>query len=502
MSSIPKVSVCIPTYNRSQYLRKAIESVLMQSFTDFELIICDNASFDDTSEVVNSFCDDRIAYHRNQENLGAFKNINLCLELARGEYITIFHDDDVMLQDNILDKVSFLNTYQNAGLVDSNAYLIDDLGKVIGMYWNEDIDKKSIAKGEDCFRDLFLGHNTVCFPAVFMRKHCYENLGGFEEIPYCDWELWIRISLFYDIGYISKPLIKYRRHASNDSLNYIGIVEEYKAKASIVSKYRSKFVEVKYLQILMEKDICRRIIDLSLSHLRVSKKTFIKGFFALMILCLKIRFIYSITYALKKIIKKLLGIIKKQSLKIFMFNLPEHYNSWKKNSLKKKWLHFYNQKDCSIHPSIEFTGINNPFDYININEKCTVERDCTFWLSPDQGADLRLSINKSVFIGRNTYIGVFQPVSIGDNTLIGAYSYIISANHSFKNRDIPIRNQGFTGAPIAIEDDVWIGTHVVILPNVTIGKGAIIAAHSLVNKNIPSYEIWGGVPAKFIKKRP
>lgn len=241
MSYTPKVSVCIPTYNRSEYLREAIESVLMQSFSDFELIICDNASIDNTTEVVNSFCDSRITYHRNTENLGSFNNVNLCLKLAKGEYITIFHDDDVMLQDNILDKVSFLDAYPKAGLVHSNTYYIDGLGKTIGMFWKENTNKKLIAKGKNCFRDLFLGHNTICFPAVFLRRECYENLGGFEEMPYCDWELWMRISLSYDIGCISKPLIKYRRHANDDSRNHIPILEQYKTKLSAFTKYKSKF---------------------------------------------------------------------------------------------------------------------------------------------------------------------------------------------------------------------------------------------------------------------
>ncbi|MBV8731891.1 MAG: acyltransferase [Acidobacteriia bacterium] len=105
-------------------------------------------------------------------------------------------------------------------------------------------------------------------------------------------------------------------------------------------------------------------------------------------------------------------------------------------------------------------------------------------------------------MGRHTYLGVYLPISIGDHTIIGAYSYIISANHCFESREIPIQDQGFQGAPITIGEDVWIGTHVVILPGVTIGKGAIIAAGSIVNRNVPAYQIWGGVPARFIKERP
>ncbi|MBP5973266.1 acyltransferase [Brasilonema sp. CT11] len=111
-------------------------------------------------------------------------------------------------------------------------------------------------------------------------------------------------------------------------------------------------------------------------------------------------------------------------------------------------------------------------------------------------------MKKQSYIGRNTFIGVFQPITIGEDVLIGAYSYIISGNHCYERRDIPIGAQGFVGAPIVIEDGAWLGTHVVVLPGVTIGKGAIVAAGSVVTKSIPAYEVWGGVPAKFIKNRP
>jgi len=131
-----------------------------------------------------------------------------------------------------------------------------------------------------------------------------------------------------------------------------------------------------------------------------------------------------------------------------------------------------------------------------------MQRDFILWLSPDKGANPIFKVKSNAYLGRNVYVGVFQPVEIGEFSQIGAYSYIVSGNHCYESRDIPIMKQGFVGASIVIEDDVWIGTHVVVLAGVTIGKGAIIAAHSLVNRNIPPYEVWGGIPARFIKNRP
>ena len=167
-----------------------------------------------------------------------------------------------------------------------------------------------------------------------------------------------------------------------------------------------------------------------------------------------------------------------------------------------QWFRSIESNNSSVHRSIEFFGVDKPFDYIDIAEGCKIDRDFTLWLSPDDGADVKFVMKKRSYVGRNTYIGVFQPIYIGESSMIGAYSYIISANHNYEERDVPIRDQGYTGKAIVIEDDVWIGTHVVVLPGVTIGKGAIIAAHSLVNKDIPPYEVWGGVPIRFIKCRP
>ena len=154
-----------------------------------------------------------------------------------------------------------------------------------------------------------------------------------------------------------------------------------------------------------------------------------------------------------------------------------------------------------LHPSLAFKGRRWSNELIDIGEGSEVEQDVFIWLSEDPSADPRISLGKRVFIAKGIYIGAYQPITLGDNTIVGAYSYIISANHRADRRDIPIRDQGFIGAPIHIGKDVWIGTHAVILPGVTIGDGAIIGAGSVVNKSVPPYQIWAGTPAKFIKER-
>ena len=150
---------------------------------------------------------------------------------------------------------------------------------------------------------------------------------------------------------------------------------------------------------------------------------------------------------------------------------------------------------------MEVKGRKDFFKFVSFQKHVVIEKDFFLWIAEEEGASPFLKLNENVFISRNVYLGVFQPVEIGRDTIIGAYTYIISANHQYQNVSVPIRNQGYTGAPIIIGNNVWVGCHVVILPGVTIGDGAIIAAGAIVTSDVGTNEVWGGVPAKKIKDK-
>jgi acetyltransferase-like isoleucine patch superfamily enzyme len=178
---------------------------------------------------------------------------------------------------------------------------------------------------------------------------------------------------------------------------------------------------------------------------------------------------------------------------------------WRQRQNEKqvsRWIRDHNVKGCAIDKRLTFTGHQDGRKYVHMGESIYMERDVTIWISSFTGADPQLSLGARTYVGQNTYLGVHYPIQTGKSVMIGAYSYIISANHRFARRDIPIQHQGFEGAPIMIEDEAWLGTHVVVLPGVKIGRGAIIGAGSVVTKDVPAWEIWGGVPARFIKVRP
>jgi glycosyltransferase involved in cell wall biosynthesis len=254
-SLAPKISVCIPVYNGSNYIAESIESVLAQTYKDFELIVVDNCSTDNTKEIVSNFHDPRLNYIRNKKNFGIVVNHNRCLELAKGEYVCIWHHDDVMLPDNLKFKVNLLDEQPEVGFVHSNLIIIDDKGEVVAPeIWYEGSRHDYIEDGLTAFKKYlsYLPYGASLFiGSVLARRSCYEKVGQFSvELPYClDSEMWLRMMLFYKIACIGTPLVKYRVHqttASSKKGNYAVVPyvkEHYLTAMMIFNKYNNLIPE-------------------------------------------------------------------------------------------------------------------------------------------------------------------------------------------------------------------------------------------------------------------
>jgi len=251
----PKVTVCIPVYNGSAYIAESIESVLTQTFKDLHLIVCDNCSTDNTEEVVQSFHDPRLTYVRNEKNIGLVGNANRCLDLASGEYVCILHHDDIMLPENLEQKVRLLDDHPEVGFVHSNIMLIDSKGEVIASnIWAEDSTRDYIEDGIRVFQK-FVDHvpfgSSIFIGAVLARRLCYNRLGGFNpELPHCnDSEMWMRMLLFYNVACIGTPLVKYRVHPKSASTGWGDwtsapyLREHYLAVTMVFQGYKEKIPE-------------------------------------------------------------------------------------------------------------------------------------------------------------------------------------------------------------------------------------------------------------------
>lgn len=270
-----QLSVCIPTYNGAKYLGEAISSVLEQTLSDFELIIVDDCSTDNTEAVIRSFSDNRIKYFKNPVRLGLVGNWNRCLELANGQYICIFHQDDVMMPDNLTEKIKILEEYPNVGLVHSNVLQIDPEGKLIQEGWvvNPPSDHLGVSPGLKFFKTMLLGPNIVSCPSVVARRVCYERVGGFDaRLPFTtDWEMWLRLALFYDIGYLPQPLVKYRWHENNETHNFLGVRDlehAHRAKMLVLEKYAEFIPDVEDLKAQVIKMHKQHVLDHILHHHR------------------------------------------------------------------------------------------------------------------------------------------------------------------------------------------------------------------------------------------
>lgn len=212
----PKVSVCIPTYNRADSLRVTLEAVLGQTFTDFELVICDDASTDDTRGAVKGYTDPRIRYHRNERNLGLYGNWNRCIELAAGQYISIYHDHDIYLPTILARSVALLDRHPSAGFVHTASLVIDPAGEPAGL----DIRPFSeLTPSAQMMRSIAGREESPVVAATAMvRTEKYAAVGGYQYEKYgivCDRDMWFRLARVGDVGYVDEPQAFIRARAKD-----------------------------------------------------------------------------------------------------------------------------------------------------------------------------------------------------------------------------------------------------------------------------------------------
>jgi glycosyltransferase involved in cell wall biosynthesis len=262
----PLVSIGIPTYNGAKYLRESVDSVLAQSFVGFELIIIDDVSSDESWAIAEEYArkDARVSAVRNSQRLGLVANFNRCIELTKGPFVCVWHQDDVMMPQNIEKKVALMEANPQVGFVHSNVLMIDDRGQVLSEHWEPDSRRDYTSSGWEFFLKMIEpDKNYVCCPSVVARRECYKNLGMFREELFfaCDWELWMRFALDYDVACLGTPLIQFRRHGASVSHGVEGSIaeteQELLAKRLIFTERRDHIPDVRKLERRVMKGIAR-----------------------------------------------------------------------------------------------------------------------------------------------------------------------------------------------------------------------------------------------------
>jgi len=226
-----QVSIIIPTYNRATLLKRAINSVLQQSFSDFELIVVDDASTDYTPEVVKKINDSRIKLIQHSKNKGASAARNTGIDLSKGKYIAFLDDDDEWLPEKIERQLAAFQTADiKIGLIYSGYSFVSPK--------NNNILKTVTPEHRGALYPLLLRRNFISTVTPLVKKDCFKIAGTFDEtLPSCqDWDMWIRISKYFLIDFIPDPLAKIYVHGDQISAN---ITPRILAREKLIEKYHS-----------------------------------------------------------------------------------------------------------------------------------------------------------------------------------------------------------------------------------------------------------------------
>ena len=216
------ITVGIPTYNRAEWLRGAIASVLAQSYEAFTLVVSDNASSDNTREVVASFEDTRIRYCRSEHNIGMTGNLNRLIDLAQTEFLVLLCDDDALHPDHLTLTREALMRWPTAGVAHTGSKTINAVGMTIDPHVRLFVTDLPLAfeRRRELLRRSMKDGVTVCFSSALIRRSAIVEAGGLREReqPFADVPLMMRIARKWDFAYVNGPLAVCRTHEGAESV--------------------------------------------------------------------------------------------------------------------------------------------------------------------------------------------------------------------------------------------------------------------------------------------
>lgn len=236
MSELPLVSVVIPCYNRDQYIRETIESVLNQTYNNIELIVVDDGSTDNSRDLLESFKGEmKLLEHPGRVNKGQSAALNLGIKASRGKYISFLDSDDLFAPDKIEKQVEFLEKNPQYGLVYGNGHAINEEGELLYPFYGDDhceiSDPNKILL--DCY--FLLPNNSL------LKRDVLDASGLFDETLRAaqDHDQLIRIAEVTTVAYINEFLFYYRRH--KNSISQRSAKLRWKNGYKILNKARSRY---------------------------------------------------------------------------------------------------------------------------------------------------------------------------------------------------------------------------------------------------------------------
>lgn len=223
------VTVGIPTYNRSRWLGEAIRSVLSQDYPDISILISDNASTDDTEQVVSSFFDPRIVYYRHAENVGSVGNFNFIIGRTTTEFLVLLGDDDLLLPGHLRETLRALERFPSAGLAHAGSVIVDEDGATLDCHVRlvRTAADVHLEPRRQALERMMRSGWGAAFSSVTFRTEEIVKSGGLSAIdsPIDDLGLLLRLAAERDFVYVNRPLVCIRVHrgATSSALGMFGL---------------------------------------------------------------------------------------------------------------------------------------------------------------------------------------------------------------------------------------------------------------------------------------
>ncbi len=237
----PKVTVLMPVYNGEKYLRGAMDSILSQSFTDFEFLIINDGSIDNSKKIIDSYTDKRIRALNNDKNIGLVNTLNRGIELAQGEYIARMDCDDISLLNRLAVQVKFMEQHPTIGASGSFYNLLLNGKKALVDF--------PLNKSE--MKSFMIFNSPIAHPTVIIRKSILQKeklVYRSEYIHAEDYDLWSQISAVSDLANVSDVLLNYRVHENQITTNESLVLDKNESLNSIRLRH------LKLLDIIPSKD--------------------------------------------------------------------------------------------------------------------------------------------------------------------------------------------------------------------------------------------------------
>jgi glycosyltransferase involved in cell wall biosynthesis len=264
---LPSASFVIPCYNLGHLLAECVDSILSQTYQDFEILIMDDCSPDDTAEVAATFADPRVRYFRNERNLGHLRNYNKGIALAAGRYVLLISADDRLRSPHLLERyVHILDDNPAVGYVCCPGMRLENgiETEVEGCLADHDM----VLEGKAFLFKLLRG-NFIIAASGMVRRVCYEKHGAFPlDLPYAgDWFLWCLFAVYYNVAYCAEPMVNYRRHELSMTNYLMSQRRRLTLKEGFVVLWRIETEARRLGDTEMIKECHRRLTSLYASHL-------------------------------------------------------------------------------------------------------------------------------------------------------------------------------------------------------------------------------------------